>query len=99
MRLLRVISGVSMPDHSPPRSSARVRRIIAISSRLALPARSPMPFTHTSTCRAPTSRPARELATARPRSLWQCTDSVTPSSDGVRSYSSSRKRWNSVGIV
>ena len=84
-RLVRVISGVTTPHHSPPRASARVRRIIAISSTLALPARSPMPLMQPSTWRAPTCTPASELATARPRSLWQCTERVASRSCGQRS--------------
>jgi hypothetical protein len=51
-------------------------RAITSSSRAALPARSPMPLTVTSTCRAPASIAAIEFATASPRSLWQCTDST-----------------------
>ena len=63
------------------RSSAwpRVRTTMAISSSEQLPARSPMPLTATSTCPAPFSMPASELATARPRSLWQCVEIVTSS--------------------
>ena len=44
---------------------------MTISSRAALPARSPIPLIVHSTCRAPASMAARLLATARPRSLWQ----------------------------
>ena len=46
------------------------------SSREALPARSPMPLMVTSTWRAPFMMAARVLATARPRSLWQCTEII-----------------------
>ena len=46
---------------------------MTISSSAALPARSPMPLTVHSTCRAPPPTAASELATANPRSLWQCT--------------------------
>ena len=42
--------------------------IITISSKLALPARSPMPLTVHSTCVAPALTQAREFATAMPRS-------------------------------
>ena len=83
--LVRVISGVTMPHQSPPSASARVRRIIASSSTLALPARSPMPLMHPSIWRAPTWTPASELATASPRSLWQWTDRTTSRSAGHRS--------------
>ncbi len=54
--------------------SRRVRTAITISSSEAFPARSPRPFTVHSTWRAPFITAARELATATPRSLWQCTD-------------------------
>ena len=50
----------------------RVVMAMTISSSAAFPARSPMPFTVHSTCRAPFSIAAREFATASPRSLWQC---------------------------
>ena len=75
-RLVRVISRVLMPVVRPKRSF-RVWMAITTSSREAFPARSPMPFTQTSTCRAPARTAARELATARPRSLWQWTERVT----------------------
>ena len=52
----------------------RVRTAITISSSDALPARSPRPFIVHSTWRAPCITAASELATATPRSLWQCTD-------------------------
>ena len=45
---------------------------ITISSSAALPARSPMPLIVHSTCRAPPCTAASELATASPRSSWQC---------------------------
>ena len=45
--------------------------IITISSKLALPARSPMPLMVHSTCVAPALTAASELATAKPRSSWQ----------------------------
>ena len=38
-----------------------------------------MPLTATSTCRAPFCTPAIELATASPRSLWQCVEMTTSS--------------------
>ncbi len=57
-----------------PRVSPRTLRAITISSRAALPARSPMPLIVHSICRAPAFTAAMELATARPRSLWQCTE-------------------------
>ncbi len=53
--------------------SCRVRKAMTTSSRAALPARSPRPLIVHSTCRAPASTAASEFATARPRSLWQCT--------------------------
>ena len=62
--IFRVLMFVSMPRwwHF---------RIMAISSSDVLPARSPMPFTVTSTWRAPFSTPARVQAVAMPKSLWQ----------------------------
>ena len=47
------------------------------SSSDALPARSPMPLMVTSAWRAPARMPASELAIARPRSSWQCTEMMT----------------------
>ena len=46
---------------------------MTISSRDALPALSPIPLMVHSTCLAPACIAARELATARPMSSWQCT--------------------------
>ena len=45
----------------------------AISSRAALPARSPRPFMVACASCAPAPRAAMVFATARPKSLWQCT--------------------------
>src|SRR3979490_273203 len=59
-------------------------RAAAISSRAALPARSPMPLMVHSTWRAPPSMPARELATAIPRSLWQWAERIMSSIPGTR---------------
>ena len=42
---------------------------ITISSKAALPALSPKPFIVHSTCLAPACTPAKEFATAKPRSL------------------------------
>ena len=58
-------------------TSRRVRTVITISSSEALPARSPRPLMVHSTCRAPASTAANELATASPRSLWQWTETVS----------------------
>src|SRR5215831_15720384 len=55
-------------------------------SRSALPARSPIPFTHVliqASCpasRSP-SAPDTELATAMPRSLWQCVSTGMPTAE------------------
>ena len=62
---------------SRPWSARRVRSSITISSSEQLPARSPMPLIAHSTCRAPASTPAKELATASPRSSWQWTERRT----------------------
>jgi hypothetical protein len=72
-RLVRWSSFVSTRVVSPNRSF-RVLSAITTSSSAALPARSPMPLTQHSTWRAPTRTAASELATAIPRSLWQCTE-------------------------
>jgi hypothetical protein len=53
------------------------------SSSAALPARSPMPLMAHSIWRAPLMTPASELATARPRSLWQWVDQMTLSESGM----------------
>jgi hypothetical protein len=84
---------------SIPIASLRVRSSITISSSEALPARSPIPFTAHSTWRAPASTPANELATASPRSSWQCTDSTTSRSPGTSSYRRVRKSAYSCGIA
>ncbi len=51
------------------------------SSSAAFPARSPIPLIVHSTCLAPPRTPASELATAIPRSSWQCVETTTPSPD------------------
>ena len=51
-----------------------MRSAITHSSSDVFPARSPMPLSVTSICRAPCCTAASELAVARPRSLWQCVD-------------------------
>ena len=84
---------------SRPKRGLRVRSSITISSSEALPARSPMPLIVHSTCRAPAITPAMELATASPRSLWQCTDRITPSSSGTRSRRPLRISTYSSGTV
>ena len=85
---------VSAPKYAP-------RTFIAItsSSSAQLPARSPMPLMVHSTWRAPPSIAASELATAMPRSSWQCalnTTSLAPGTVAIR-------RWNrpriSAGVV
>src|SRR5829696_6304436 len=68
-----------------PNEAARTRSAITISSSAAFPARSPIPFRVHSTWVAPADTPASEFATARPRSLWQCTESSTSSISGARS--------------
>ena len=72
-----------------PSDWPRVATIMAISSSEQLPARSPMPFTATSTCRAPFCTPAIELATARPRSLWQWVEMTTSSRTASRTVRTS----------
>ncbi len=72
---------------SQGKTSRRVRTAMTTSSREALPARSPRPFSVHSTWRAPLSTAASELETARPRSLWQCTEKTARSALGMRSIS------------
>ena len=60
------------------RTSRRTLSAITSSSSEVLPARSPMPLIVHSTCRAPAWTAASELATARPRSLWQWTEMTAP---------------------
>ena len=69
------------------------------SSNAALPARSPIPLIVHSTCRAPPSMPARVLATASPRSLWQCTENMALSELGTRSRTVLNKARYSSGTV
>ncbi len=69
-----MISWVTMPVADSGSRSARTRIAITTSSSAQLPARSPMPLMVHSICRAPAATASSELATARPRSLWQCTE-------------------------
>ena len=79
------------PTH-PLRSMA-----ITISSREALPARSPMPLMVHSTWRAPSAAPARLLAVASPRSFWQWVETTTPLAPGVLAITSEMRLPNSCG--
>ena len=72
---------------SQSKTSWRVRTAITTSSSEALPARSPRPLMVHSTWRAPFITADSELATARPRSLWQCTENTALSAFGIRSIS------------
>ncbi len=58
-----------------------------------------MPLIAHSTCRAPASSPAKEFATASPRSSWQWTESTTSRRSGTSSYRRSSQAVNSCGIV
>ena len=53
----------------------------------AFPARSPRPFTVTWTCEAPASTAVVVLATARPKSLWQCTSTGQSTPATIREMS------------
>lgn len=66
-------------------SCGRTRLAMTISSSAAFPARSPMPLMVHSTCPTPASTAASELATASPRSSWQCALQITRSAPGTRS--------------
>jgi hypothetical protein len=78
----RMICVVSM-DVYTGNSAGRVLMAMTTSSSDVLPARSPMPLTVTSTCRAPACTAASVLAVARPRSSWQCVDHTTRSAPRV----------------
>ena len=81
---------------SQSNTSRRVRTAITTSSSAALPARSPRPLRVHSTCRAPRRTASSELATASPRSLWQCTENTARPAFGTRSSSSPIRspNWN-----
>ena len=96
--LVRYSSWVAMPVSKGSRSR-RTLRAITTSSREQLPARSPMPLMVHSTWRAPASTAARLLATARPRSLWQCTLRMAWSRAGTRRRSSFSIPANSSGTA
>ena len=81
------------------KKSLRVFMAMTISSSEALPARSPMPLMVHSTCRAPARTAARQLATARPRSLWQWTLMTALAMFGTRSRMCSISRPNSYGMA
>src|SRR5690554_5381047 len=70
---------------SMPNKSLRVRNAITTSSKEALPARSPKQLIVHSTWRAPLVTDANEFATAKPKSLWQCTEKIALSALGIRS--------------
>ncbi len=89
---------LSMPVCSP-KSASRVLIAITTSSSEQLPARSPMPLMVHSTWRAPARTAARELATAMPRSSWQCTLNVTLSAPRTCFFRYEKTSWNSSGTV
>ena len=93
---ISMVASISVQNGS---TSLRTCIAITISSSAALPARSPMPLTVHSICRTPAFAAAMELATAMPRSLWQCAENTALSEFGTRS----RTIWNmakySSGIV
>ena len=60
-------------------SSPCMRMAMTTSSMAVLPARSPRPLMVHSICVAPLRTPASDSAVAMPKSLWQCTDTVTSS--------------------
>jgi hypothetical protein len=97
-REVRRISLVAMPVPTPKEAS-RWRRAITTSSSDVLPARSPMPLTVHSICRAPARTPASALAVAMPRSLWQWTDTTTSSMPLTCSNSPRMSEPNSSGYV
>ena len=72
---------------------------ITISSSAALPALSPIPLIVHSTCLAPAWTPAKEFATANPKSLWQWTDKIALSIFGTLFFKVVIILVNSDGIV
>ena len=72
---------------------------ITTSSRAAFPALSPKPFIVHSICLAPAWTPANELATAKPKSLWQWVDKIALSIFGTLFNKVSIIVVNSDGIV
>ena len=72
---------------------------ITTSSRAAFPALSPMPLIVHSICLAPAVTPAKEFATAKPKSLWQCVESIALSIFGTLLISVSIIFLNSEGTV
>ena len=79
-------------------TSRRVFTAITISSRDAFPARSPSPLMVHSTWRTPFITAANELATARPRSLWQWVDQTTLPEFGTRTINCLMRSPHNAGI-
>jgi len=75
----------------------RTCRAITSSSSEAFPARSPMPLMVHSNCRAPFFTASRKLATAKPKSLWPCTEIIALSTLGTFSLIPELSP-NSVGV-
>ena len=85
----------------PVSTGSRSRRTwvaITTSSSDALPARSPMPLMVHSTWRAPAWMAVSELATARPRSSWQCAEKITVSGAPTRARMVVKKSRISSGV-
>ena len=95
---MRTSCVVSMPVRRP-NFAARVASVITTSSSDVLPARSPMPLMVTSAWRAPARMPASVFAVASPRSSWQCTERMTPSTPGTFSRMPRMSAPNSSGVV
>ena len=66
-----------------PRDSPCTAMAMTTSSNEVFPARSPMPFTQSSTWRAPALTAAMALAEAIPRSFCPWNDRTAPSSSGT----------------
>src|SRR5215831_4922168 len=81
------------------KTSLRVFTAMTISSSEALPARSPRPLTVHSTWRAPCITADSELATAMPKSLWQCTDHTALLELGTRVRRVAMSDPNCHGVV
>jgi hypothetical protein len=87
-----------MPVRHPSKTSGRVFRAMTTSSMAALPARSPMPLIVTSICLAPACTAASVLATAMPRSSWQCTAMTALPMFGTQSNRYSMSAPNRSGV-
>mmetsp|Transcript_352 Transcript_352/g.833 ORF Transcript_352/g.833 Transcript_352/m.833 type:complete len:219 (+) Transcript_352:944-1600(+) len=88
----------TLPCQSPKSVPPLRARLMTISSRLAFPARSPIPLIVHSSCRAPFRAPLRLFAVDSPRSFWQCVLNTTSSAPGTFSRRYRMSSPNSHGM-